>query len=455
MSAAAADPYAALRYASYRRYLTGNFLANTGRQAFNIAISWQIYRWTNSATALALVGLVNVVPLLVCILPAGTLADRYDRRRIIQITVGLSLLLSLALLLLIHAHDQFPRFVALDEANRILFALARMFERQVAASELAFTDPVLPLVYLILFLQAILRVLAGPARGAFVPTLVPTETVRNAVTWSASSFELSTVLGPAVGGGLVAWFGYTTVYALEVISAGVFGVLLFGVRPLAAATRRGSQGMLAGIEFLRKNKPVLAALSLDLFAVLLGGATALLPLYADKILHVGPAGLGWLRAAPAAGAILMAFISAHRPSPQRPGIVMLWSVAAFGAALGVFSLSTSFWLSLAALFVSGMCDNYSVVVRHSLVQLLTPDSLRGRVSAVNQLFIGCSNEISALRAGLMAALFGPVAAAGLGGLATIAVTGFITWIAPSLRTVPPLDQLKSKAERRDEPSPAP
>jgi MFS family permease len=202
---------------------------------------------------------------------------------------------------------------------------------------------------------------------------------------------------------------------------------------------------------MARNPTILGAMSLDLFAVILGGATALLPIYADQILHVGPAGLGWLRAAPAAGAILMAMITAHRPPARRPGLMMLWAVAGFGAALAVFSISTVFWLSLAALFLSGCFDNYSVVVRHSLVQLMTPDALRGRVTAVNQLFIGSSNEVSALRAGLTAALFGPVVAAGVGGLGTIAVTALIALLVPSLKRVPPLHELKTEADEGEKP----
>ena len=247
--------------------------------------------------------------------------------------------------------------------------------------------------------------------------------------------------------------GYSTVYLLDVLAGGIFVVMLLGVHQSPGLRAAGSPraGMLAGVQFMSRNPNILAAMSLDLFAVVLGGATALLPIYADKILHVGPAGLGWLRAAPSAGAICMAMFTAHRPSARRPGLLMLWSVAGFGAAMTLFSYSTAVWLSLFALFLSGAFDNYSVVVRHSLVQLMTPDALRGRVTAVNQLFIGSSNEISALRAGLSAALFGPVMAAGVGGLATIAVTGLIALLAPSLKHVPPLHQIEVESEEDDRP----
>lgn len=449
------DPYAALRHTGYRRFLTGNFLANLGRQAFNIAVAWQIYQWTHSATALGLVGLVNVIPLITLVLPAGVLADRIDRRVMIMRTTIASCVLSLALVFVTHYHAAIPRLGLLEQANGLLRSIALLFERHADPASLRFDNPALPITYLILFVQACLRVLAGPSRGAFVPLLVPPSALSNAVTWSASSFELSTVIGPALGGLVVAFTGYSTVYLLDVVAGVVFVIMLLGVhprpRPREAAPPR--RGMLAGVGFMWRNPNILAAMSLDLFAVILGGVTALLPIYADKILHVGPAGLGWLRAAPAAGAIAMAMFTAHRPSARRPGLLMLWSVAGFGAALTVFGLSATFWVSLIALFLSGAFDNYSVVVRHTLVQLLTPDSLRGRVTAVNQLFVGSSNEISALRAGLTAALFGPVVAAGIGGLGTIAVVGVVAWLAPSLKHVPPLHQLKIEADEEEKPLP--
>lgn len=446
------DPYAALRHAGYRHFLAGNFLSNIGRQALSVAAAWQIYQWTNSATALGLVGLVNVLPLLALVLPAGVLADRHDRRLIILRSAAVSTLLSVALAATAHYHAQIPRHAVLQQANDILRHIALVFERHADPATLNFDHPALPLVYLLLFLQAITRVLAGPSRAAIVPLLIPPTALSNAVNWSASTFELSTVVGPALGGVIVAYWGYSAVYLLDVFTSLALALLLIGVKLTTppSAGGRPAVGMFAGIDFMWRNPTVLAAMALDLFAVVLGGATALLPIYADKILHVGPAGLGWLRAAPSAGAICMAMFTAHRPSARRPGLLMLWSVAGFGASISLFSLSTVFWLSLVALFFSGAFDNYSVVVRHSLVQLMTPDALRGRVTAVNQLFIGSSNEISALRAGLSAALFGPVMAAGVGGLCTIAVTGLIALLVPSLKRVPPLHQIEPEPEELEE-----
>ena len=451
MSPAARDPYAALRHAGYRRFLTGNLLFNTGRQGLSVAIAWQIYQWTQSATALGLVGLVNVIPLLLLLLPAGVLADRLDRRRILTHTMWISALLSLTLVLLTVGHAAIPAAAPLRAANHALQAIALLFERQVDPASLHFDNPALPLIFLVLFLQSVVRALGSPARAAIVPLLVPPAAVSNAVTWSSSTFELSTVIGPALGGFLVAGLGYTPVYVIDAVCSLALAGSLIGVAlpKLARDPTAPAPDMLAGVRFIWRRKPILAAITLDLFAVLLGGAVALLPIYADKILHVGPAGLGWLRAAPAAGAITMAFIVTHLPPARRPGLLMLWTVAGFGAAIMLFGLSTNLWLSLAALYLSGVCDNYSVVVRHTLVQMLTPDVLRGRVTAFNQLFIGSSNEISELRAGLAAALWGPVAAATVGGLGTIAVVGAVAWLLPALKTVPPLHQLRSEPDEAE------
>lgn len=451
MNAPARDPYSALRHPGYRRYLTGNFLANAGRQAVSIAATWQIYQWTHSATALGLVGLVNVVPLLLFVLPAGALADRFERRLIIIRCMGASAVFSLLLALVSYFAAAIPPLRVLESVNGVLHGIALVFERHADPAALRFDQPALPLVYLLLFLQSIVRVIGAPSRGSIVPLLVPTSALGNAVTWSSSSFELSTVVGPALGGLIVASFGYSAVYAIDVFCAGSLAFALLGVRLLRepAASSAPDPGALAGARFIWQRQPLLAAMTLDLFAVILGGAITLLPIYADQILHVGPAGLGWLRAAPALGAIIMAFAVAHSRPFGTPGRVMLWSVAGFGLCMIVFGLSTWFWLSLAALFLSGACDNLSVVVRHSVVQLLTPDRLRGRVTSVNQLFIGSSNEISSLRAGLMAALVGPVLAATLGGAGTLAVTAAVAWIWPGLKHLPPLHLMTPEPDQTE------
>lgn len=445
------DPYAALRHANYRRFLIGTFLANMGRQMTTVAVAWQIYQWTKSATALGLVGLLNVLPLLACSLPAGVLADRFDRRRILKITTSATVGLSALLAGLAWFHDRVPRLGALEAANAGLLKVALFFERQADPASLNFTDPALPLVYLILFAMGTARILGWPARSALVPQLVPPAVLGNTMTWNSSAFEISTMAGPALGGFVIAWAGFPAVYALDALAGLALVAALARVEVLegagvavAEAGRRSWRSVLAGAEFIWSRKVILGASALDMFAVLLGGAVALLPIYAEEILHVGPIGLGWLRAAPSIGAFLMAMWIAHRRPMRRPGLMLLWAVAGFGAAAVVFGVSSWFALSFAALFAMGVCDNVSVVVRQSLVQLLTPNHLRGRVTSVNQIFVGSSNEIGTLRAGLTAAAIGPVGAAVLGGVGTIVTTWVVARAVPQLKDVAPLDQLKAE-----------
>jgi MFS family permease len=311
---------------------------------------------------------------------------------------------------------------------------------------LRFDQPALPLVFLLLLAHACARILIWPARSSITPMLVPTSALSNAITWNTSTFEIATVAGPAIGGFLIAYIGIPSVYALgaalELFFLLALGRVTYFQTPQRTALRRTLRDVLAGAEFIWRRKVILGASSLDLFAVLLGGATALLPIYADQILHVGPIGFGWLRAAPSFGAFAMAMTIAHRPPMERPGLALLWSVVGFGVAIVVFGFSRWFWLSLVALFFTGAFDNISVVVRQSLVQLLTPDALRGRVTAVNQIFIGSSNEVGALRAGLMAALVGPVAAVAWGGIGTIAVALAVARAVPGLRRLPALHTLR-------------
>ena len=449
--AASHDPYAALRVPNYRDYLVGSFLSLIGRQAVGVAVTWEIYQWTHSATALGLVGFVNMIPLLALSLPAGALADHHDRRRIIALGSAASAVLCAALALLSMFHTRVPDLAPLHWANSGLRAIAVHFERHADPALLRFDEPALPLVFLLLFAIATVRILIWPARSSLPPLLLPAASISNAVTWGASTFEIATMFGPAIGGFLIAYGGFHSVYWLSVVLEITFFILIGRVRyfqkptPARAAAQRTWRDMLGGAEFIWKRPVILGASSLDLFAVLLGGATALLPIYAADILHVGPIGLGWLRAAPSIGAFAMAMALAHRAPLTRPGLALLWTVAGFGLAIIVFGFSHYFWLSLIALFFTGVFDNVSVVVRQSLVQLLTPDHIRGRVTAVNQMFIGSSNEIGALRAGLMAALLGPVAAVVWGGLGTVAVAVAVARTVPTLRRLPALPTLRPDA----------
>ena len=443
------DPYAALRVPLFRRYLTGSFSALIGRQAVTAAATWQVYEWTHSATALGLVGLANVLPLLALSFPAGALADRHDRRRLIAAGTAALAVLNLALALVAFGHAHIPDLGGLRWANAQLRDVALFFERHADARPLRFDTPALPLVYALVFTQACVRILIWPARSSITPLLVPSATLGNAITWNTSAFEIATVAGPALGGFLIAALDLPAVYALGVLLELVFLATLRGLAdvpaPPRAAAGRGWGDVFAGAAFIRRNPVILGASTLDLFAVLLGGATALLPVFAREILDVGPIGFGWLRSAPSIGAFAMAMWLAHRAPLQRPGLALLWSVAGFGAAVVVFGLSRTFWLSLVALFFTGAFDNVSVVVRQSLVQLLTPDALRGRVTAVNQIFIGSSNEIGALRAGLMGAAIGPVGAVIWGGLGTLAVTALVARAVPALRRLRALHTLRPEA----------
>ncbi len=440
------DPYAALKISNYRDYLAGSFFALLGRQAVTAVAIWQVYEWTHSSTALGLVGLVNVLPLLALSLPAGAIADRHDRRRLIAVGTAVIAAVNVALAVLAFGRASVPDLAPLRWANDALHHLALFFEQHAGSNPPRFDQPALPLVYLLLLAHACARILIWPARSSITPLLVPNAALSNAITWNTSTFEIATVAGPALGGFLIAFVGIPSVYALgagmELVFLLALGRVTYFQAPQRSASRRTWRDVLAGAEFIWRKKVILGASSLDLFAVLLGGATALLPVYADQILHVGPIGFGWLRAAPSIGAFAMAMWIAHRPPLARPGLALLWSVVGFGVAIVVFGLSRWFWLSLVALFFTGAFDNISVVVRQSLVQLLTPDALRGRVTAVNQIFIGSSNEIGALRAGLMSAMIGPVAAVVWGGVGTVVVALAVARAVPPLRRLPALHTLR-------------
>jgi MFS family permease len=302
-----------------------------------------------------------------------------------------------------------------------------------------------PAMYGVLLLNAITLTFARPARSALLPQMVPKSIFSNAVTWNSTIFELSMISGPAIGG-FILWLGGP---ALAYLFNGVLLVACalltryfpkerFEPKPHAP----GFASLLAGVKFVWRQRLLLATMTLDLFAVLLGGAVYLLPIFAKDILNVGPAGFGWLRAAPSFGALSMALILAHRPPMERAGRALLLAVAAFGAATIVFGLSRNYWLSFAMLVLTGAFDNISVVVRQTLVQLLTPDAMRGRVSAVNQVFIGSSNELGGMESAATAEWFGPVKAVVIGGIGTILTVSAIAAIFPMLRKFGRLDQAR-------------
>lgn len=409
------DPYAALRLANFRWYLSGNVPYLVALNMQTAAVSWEVYERTESTLALALVGFVQIVPVIGLFLPAGHVIDRVSRRMILMLALGSGALWSAG--------------------------LAWCSQAQVAVGWM----------YAFLLMMGVARTFIQPARAAFLPQIVPRETFSNAVTWNSSAFQLTTVIGPALAGGAIAWLGspaavYLLAAVLALVNCGCLAMIR--ARPFVPdATPASLASLSAGLSFVWRTKVMLAAITLDMFAVLLGGATALLSVFARDILDVGPDGFGWMRAAPGLGAVVMSLLVAHRPPFERAGRALLLSVAGFGAATIVFGLSRSFPLSLAMLFALGALDMISVVVRHTLVQILTPDEMRGRVSAVNSLFIGISNELGEAESGLVAWIFGraadhsfgPTVSVVSGGVGTLVVVSIVAAICPQLRRYGRLD----------------
>jgi MFS family permease len=436
------DPYAAFRFGGFALFTAGNLLSITGRLMLAVALEWEIYARTHSATALGLVGLVIAVPVVALSLPAGHLADRFSRKQIILVSQIFSALASIALALVSWKHLSILPITPLREGNQVLTAIAGIFERHHPIFH--FDDASIPLMYLLLFIGASARTFSWAARSAFFPTLVSRDAFANAVTWNNSVFQIGSVVGPAVSGLLVAYVGFPCVYLLDALCAFSFFLL---VLPIRRSTQKREQteastwkSLIAGLRFVFRRKVILATITLDLFAVLLGGATALMPIFADQILHCGPVGLGWMRAAPAIGAFAMALIVAHLPPMKQAGETLLWCVTGFGIATILFGLSKVFWLALGVLFLVGAFDSVSVIIRGSIVQLVTPDEMRGRVSSVNNIFIGTSNEFGAFESGLTAALFGPVISVVAGGVGTILVVLAVALRWPQTRKIGALDK---------------
>ncbi len=401
---AAVPPRAAFQHPDFRLFQVARLLAIVGTEAQSVAVGWQVYEITGRPLDLGYVGLAQFLPGILLFLVSGHASDRFDRRRVLLICfAGYMLCSSLLLGYTLRGHRA-----------------------------------VLPM-YAVLTLLGIFRAFSGPASQSFLPSLVPEEHFPNAVAWGSSIFMLATILGPALGG-LV--YGFTKsavgVYATALI---MYGGAIVSIAFVQTRTGRLEQKnisidtVLAGFRYVWRQKIVLGSISLDLFAVLLGGAVALLPVYAREILHIGPAGLGLLRSAPAVGAALMGALLAYRPLRKRSGLVMLACVATFGASTIIFGLSHNVALSLVALFFLGASDMVSVVIRGTLVQIATPAEMRGRVSAVNLLFIGASNEFGQFESGLTAQWLGAVPAVVFGGIGTLIVVGLWAWLFPQLRDV--------------------
>ncbi len=416
------DPYAALRIRNFQLYLGGSLVANAGLQMQSAATGWEIWNRTQSADALALIGLLQVLPVVLLALVSGHVADRFPRRWVIMGSM----------------------VVACAAACGLAAA--------------SWTHAPLSATYACLLLNAVARAFHQPAKSSLLPQLVPRERFSNAVTWSMTGFQLSSVLGPALCGLLIARFAPVVVYLLTAAATLTYLVaiaLLRNVSGVVSSAAVTMHTLVAGFVFVWRHPVILAAIALDLFAVLLGGATTLLPIYATEILKVGAVGWGWLEAAPALGAMLMAILIAHRPPFKHAGRALLWAVVGFGLATIDFGLSRNFWRSLLMFFLTGALDNISVVVRHTLVQTLTPDHMRGRVSAVNGMFIGASNELGGFESGIVASWFSPTFSVVAGGVGTLLVVGIVAVLCPQLRRYGRLDFAAQEAGQESGPDVAP
>jgi MFS family permease len=402
-AAGAHDAYQALRYPDFRRYLAGVSGLFMATQIQTAILGYQVYRITQDPFSLGLIGLSEALPFLGLTLFGGYVADRRDRRRV-----------SLA-------------------AMAVLFAGALLLLGLNAPDDLSVAWP----FYAVQALAGLGRAFFRPASQALGTELVPREAYANAAAWRSSTFQMAMVAGPAVGGLLFALGGAPVAYGAEVLLMGLSVLAIFRVaprpRPAPAAFDPMLRSLGEGVRFVFGQRLVLGALSLDLFAVLFGGAVALLPVFASDILEVGPDGYGVLRAAPAIGSVVMGLFLAHHPPERRAGRILLLCVAGFGLCWIGFALSTTFALSLFLLAASGALDNVSMVLRATLVQTLTPPEMMGRVQAVNGFFIGSSNEVGAFESGLAARLLGVVPSVVFGGLVTLGVVGVTAWQVPELR----------------------
>ncbi|HEY0143670.1 MAG TPA: MFS transporter [Thermoanaerobaculia bacterium] len=400
------SPYAALRIADFRKLLLGNGLATLAREAQIVVVGWQVYSLTHDPLSLGMIGLAEALPFIAVALYAGHVADRVVRRTLALAGVFGLFLSAIALLLL----TIIPGAIG--------------------------PDRVWPM-YLVVSLSATARSFVRPAFFALSAEVMPRELYANAIAWRTSTWHFAAVLGPAIGGMLYGFAGASAAYGAVIggmgLSLVIIAVLQHRVRPAPPAEEVPlAESLGSGVRFVFREPVILGAMTLDLFAVLFGGAVALLPAFAT-LLNAGPEGLGVLRAAPAVGSIVTGIVIAHRPPFRRAGFAIFACVAAFGVCMIAFALSRIFWLSFALLFLSGVFDNVSVVIRSTLVQTRTPEHMLGRVSAVNQIFIGSSNEIGAFESGLAAKLLGIVPSVVFGGCMTLLVVAITAWRAPKLR----------------------
>lgn len=384
-------------------------------QIQGVVVAWQIYDITHDPLSLGLMGLAEALPFVAFALYAGHVADRWNRHRVAVLSLAVLFLCSLAFLAFnlvpgfLHRHGAWP-------------------------------------FYAVIFVSGIARSFAQPSRQALGAELIDRSLYANAVAWRTSTWQSAAVIGPALGGLIYGFSSARVAYVTDALLMGAATALFWSIayqpRAVQASAETIGESLRSGVRFVFRESVLLSALTLDLFSVLLGGAEALLPVFADQILHVGPQGLGILRAAPAAGAVAASVYLAHRPPFKRAGVTLLAAVAAFALCIIGFGLSRSVVLSVALLAISGMADNVSVLIRSTLLQSLTPEHLLGRVSSVNSIFVGSSNEIGAFESGVAAKLLGTVPSVVLGGAASLAVVAFIAWRVPRLRRLGRIDELR-------------
>jgi MFS family permease len=409
------DPRAVLRLPDFRRFLAAHFTTTLGIQIQGVVVAWQMYLDTHDPLSLGLIGLAEALPNIAMSLFGGHVADRMDRRRLALISTVVLLACAIALALLAGLPGEAVHY-------RILGA------------------------YAVIAVSGVARAFLQPARTALAAAMIPRDLQSNAVAWRSTAWQLGAVIGPAMGGVLNAWIGSQGSYLVDAALIAIALVALASVRFRAVPAAAGDgepilESLKAGVRYLKGQQILLGAMTLDLFSVLFGGAVALLPIFAADILHVGAWGLGLLRSAPALGAVLMSLWLAYRPPMQRAGKALFRAIAAFALFTIAFGLSRNLWLSFGFLALSGAVDMVSVVVRSTLLQLLVPDHLMGRVTSVNAIFIGSSNEIGSFESGLTAKLFGAVPAVLLGGVLTLGVVGVTSRLAPELRAVGRLDEV--------------
>ncbi|MFD1186582.1 MFS transporter [Pontibacter rugosus] len=404
------DPYAVLRIPDFRLYVSARLCITLAMQIQAVIVGWQIYDITKDPLSLGLIGLAEALPSIIVSLYAGYIADVVERKKIIVSVISVLMLCSAVLL-----------YFTLD------------------ISQVLSTSGAWP-IYGVIFVSGIARGFMGPAVFSFMPQLVANKALySNAITWSTTTWQAASLAGPAMGGLIYGFYGITAAYVTDatLVALSLVAFSFIGNKPLPenADPQNMIDSLRSGIKFVFSNQIILSAISLDLFAVLFGGAVALLPVFASDILDMGPQALGFMRAAPAVGFVLMAIVMAYRPISVNAGKKMLWCVAGFGVCIVLFGLSRNFWLSMGLLALSGAFDSISVIIRSTLIHTLTPEYMKGRVSSVNNIFVGSSNEIGAFESGFTARLMGTVPAVVFGGVMTLVVVGVTAFKADKLRAL--------------------